>query len=121
MSDKAVRIHKARQNEERLAAKDYQDDGLVFCHKDGRALHPNVVSRTFVRQVKRAGLPTIRLHDVRHSYIVAAIRAGVPVKVISERVGHASTAFTMDIYASVLPGMGADAAAKVAAAIDGGA
>ena len=66
-----------------------------------------------------AGLPKIRLHDVRHSAVTAMLLAGEPVKVVSERVGHASTAFTQDVYATVLPDMQAGAAARLAAAIDG--
>lgn len=64
-------------------------------------------------------MPRIRLHDVRHSAVTNLLRAGVPVKVVSERVGHASTAFTQDVYASVLPDMQQDAAERLAAALDG--
>jgi hypothetical protein len=63
---------------------------------------------------RAAGLPRIRLHDVRHSYATAALKAGIPAKVISERLGHASVAFTMQVYGHVIPGMDADAAATVA-------
>ena len=61
-----------------------------------------------------AGLPRIRLHDVRHSYATAALKAGISAKVISERLGHASAAFTLQTYGHVLPGMDRDAAATVA-------
>jgi integrase len=56
----------------------------------------------------------IRLHDVRHSYATAALAAGVPAKVVSERLGHANIAITMDTYSHVLPGMDERAASVVA-------
>ncbi len=65
------------------------------------------------------GLPPIRLHDVRHTYATVALQAGVPVKVVSERLGHASIAVTLKIYAHVLPGMDRDAANAVADVILG--
>ena len=74
-------------------------------------------SRRFTAIVKRAGLPAIRLHDVRHSYATAALAAGVPVKVLSQRLGHADIAVTLRVYAHVLPGDDAAAAELVAAAL----
>jgi integrase len=59
-------------------------------------------------------LPRIRLHDVRHSYATAALTAGVPAKVVSERLGHATIAMTMDTYSHVLPALDTQAAAAVA-------
>ena len=55
-------------------------------------------------------MPVIRLHDLRHTHGTLLIKAGVPVKVVSERLGHATPAFTIDTYQHVLPGMQADAA-----------
>ena len=115
-----LRTHRARQNEERLAwGPAYEDSNLVFCRENGTLLHPNEITHAFGRLVARAGLPKIRLHDVRHSAVTAMLRSGVPVKVVAERVGHASTSFTQDVYASVLPDMQRDAAERLAAAIDG--
>lgn len=115
-----LQAHRARQAAEKLAlGADYADPGLVFAHADGTALHPNVVTRWFYVLSERAGLPRIRLHDVRHSAITAMIRRGVPIKVVSERAGHASTAFTMDVYASVLPDMQREAAEGFAAGLFG--
>ena len=62
----------------------------------------------------------IRLHDVRHSYASAALKAGIPAKVISERLGHSTAAFTLQTYTHVIPGMDAAAADAVAALIQGG-
>src|SRR5690606_35536416 len=56
------------------------------------------------------GLPRIRFHDLRHTHATMLLRAGVPVKVVSERLGHASPGFTLNVYQHVLPGMQAEAA-----------
>ena len=62
-------------------------------------------------------MPAIRFHDLRHTHATLLIAAGVPVKVVSERLGHANPGFTMATYQHVLPGMGADAANRFAAPI----
>jgi len=64
----------------------------------------------FRSYANRAGVPRIRLHDVRHTHGTLLIKAGVPVKVVSERLGHGNPAFTIDTYQHVLPGMQAEAA-----------
>jgi len=87
---------------------------LLFVSIQGRPLHPDTITSTFRRHVRAAGLPPIRLHDLRHSYATAALKAGVPAKVISERLGHANVAFTLQVYSHVLPGMDAEAANIVA-------
>jgi integrase len=111
----SLREHRARQAEERLiVGPGWQDSGLVFTWGDGRPLHPERFSRWFERLAREAGLPKIRLHDVRHSYATAALAAGVPAKVVSERLGHANIAITMDTYSHVLPGMDERAASVVA-------
>ena len=62
----------------------------------------------------RPGLPPIRLHDVRHSYATAALAAGIPAKIVSERLGHANVQITLDTYSHVIPGLDEQAAATVA-------
>lgn len=62
-------------------------------------------------------LPSIRLHDLRHTHATIALKAGVPIKVITERLGHEDPAFTMKQYAHVIPGMQADAARVVASTV----
>jgi integrase len=117
----ALRRHRARQLEHKLAVgARYQDSGLVFTWLDGSPIHPLRFSRSFEQHARRAGLPKIRLHDLRHSYASAALAAGVPAKVISERLGHATIAVTMDIYSHVLPGLDREAADTVARLILGG-
>jgi integrase len=68
--------------------------------------------------VKVAGLRRIPLHDLRHTHATIAVKAGVPVKVISERLGHESPAFTLKQYAHVLLGMEAETASQVAALVE---
>jgi integrase len=86
---------------------------------DGTGIHPDVFSTAFVRLVTSSGLPRIRLHDLRHTHATIGLRNGVPVKVISERLGHAQASFTMDVYQHVMPSMQSDAAATIAAAVRG--
>jgi integrase len=73
-----------------------------------------------VLRVKRSGCPRIRFHDLRHTHATIGLRAGVPIKVMSERLGHSSPAFTLQQYAHVIPGMQAEAAAAIANLIRNG-
>jgi integrase len=112
--------HGRQQLEERLVAGErWVDTGLVVTHEDGSAVDPRLFSSWFKQHARDAGLPHIRLHDVRHSYATAALKAGVPTKVVSERLGHASIGITLDTYSHVLPNMQAEAAEQVARLILG--
>ena len=93
--------------------------GAVFTRTTGQALHPQALSQTFGRLQAKAGLPRIRFHDVRHTHATLLLKAGVPLKVVSERLGHSTPAFTMAVYQHVLPGMQRDAADTFARLIDG--
>jgi integrase len=116
----ALKAHRARQNEERLAwGPAWTETGLVFTQDDGQPIHPQSLSQFFEKRTKAAKLPPVRLHDIRHSYATAALNAGIPAKVISERLGHSSIAITSDIYQHVLPEIDDQAAAKIAAVILG--
>ncbi len=77
---------------------------------DGGPVHPHSISQTYERVARNAGLPVIRVLDLRHPHATLLIKEGVPVKVVSERLGPATTAFTIETYQHVLPGMQADAA-----------
>lgn len=76
----------------------------------GQPIHPDVFTQAFERVVASTELPTIRFHDLRHTHATLLLKAGVPVKVVSERLGHANAAFTMAVYQHVIPGMQAEAA-----------
>lgn len=83
--------------------------GLVFPFQDA------AVDREFTRRVKTAGIPDNGVHCLRHTMATQAIKSGVPVKVISERLGHTDPAFTLRQYAHCLPGMQKEAAATLSA------
>ncbi|MDP8976461.1 MAG: site-specific integrase [Actinomycetota bacterium] len=111
----ALRQHRKRQLEERLAAGPlWQDSGLVFVQEDGQPYHPDTISYFFEKTVKRVGVPPIRLHDLRHTSATLALAAGVHPKIVQERLGHANISITLDTYSHVVPGMQEEAAAKVA-------
>ncbi len=92
------------------AAVGVNNPGWMFADADGQPVHPHAISQAFERIARRSGSPVIRLHDVRHTHGTLLIKAGVPVKVVSERLGHATPSFTIDTYQHVLPGMQAEAA-----------
>jgi integrase len=113
-----LRGWRRRQREEwvQLAVR-YGDDALVFAQPGGAPIHPDLFSQVFDRTVAHSGLPRLSLHGLRHTHATLLLRAGIPVKVVSERLGHATPAFTMTQYQHVLPGMQAEAARTFAALI----
>ncbi|MBA3302638.1 MAG: site-specific integrase, partial [Acidimicrobiia bacterium] len=111
----ALRAHRIRQAAERLQwGPAWIDSGLVFGRENGAWLHPGSFTQLFDKHVRRAGLSRIRLHDLRHTHASLALQAGVAPKVVSERLGHARVAFTLDTYVHSIPAQGEEAARKVA-------
>ena len=101
-----LRDHKAEQQVKRMLLRaSLSDSDLVFCHPDGRPLDPGVVSHTFAKVLKKAGLPHIRFHDLRHTHATLLLKAGIHPKIVSERLGHANIGITLDTYSHVLPGL----------------
>jgi len=99
----------------------YTDLDLVFCQPDGKPLHlHNIVCRDFRRVTKKAKLPRIRFHDLRHSHATDLLAHGEHPKVVQERLGHYDPAFTLRVYSHVLPGMQAQAAARLEQRLFGG-
>jgi len=96
---------------------DWVESGLVSTRENGAALHPDLATDAFARIARRAGLPPIRLHDLRHTAASLALQAGVPMKVVSEQLGHSSLAITANTYTSVLPAVARAAAEAVAGVI----
>ena len=96
----ALRQQKARQAEERLAMGGRWEDqhGHIATNRDGSRVDPHAFTRRFLVITRKAELPRIRLHDVRHSYVVAARKAGTDVKTISQRIGHADVNVTLTVY-----------------------
>lgn len=74
------------------------DHGLLLVNEEGRPLHPDILTARFNRLVDRAGVPHIRLHDVRHTYATLAMDLGIDPKMLSDRIGHANTSVTLQIY-----------------------
>jgi integrase len=113
-----LRSHRKRQAAEKLAlGPSYQEEGYTFCRQDGVHYSPTYITRAFREAVARTDLPRIRLHDLRHSWASLALAAGINPKVVSERLGHATVGFTLDVYSHVAPGLQEDAAERVAFAI----
>jgi len=106
----ALRAHRAAQEVIGI-------EGLVFDRGDGLPLDPDGVTGAFVRLSRAAGLPRIRLHDLRHTSASLMLAAGVNAKVVSERLGHSSISVTMDLYSHVAPGIQEDAAERLERAI----
>jgi integrase len=86
---------------------------LIFTTPSGRPIDADKLAKTFKSILRQAGLPIIRLYDLRHTGATLALAADVPPKVVSEQLGHASAAFTLDVYSHVLPHMQEQAAMKV--------
>lgn len=86
-------------------------DDLVFTNVDLKPVDPCVLTHAFNRMVKRAGLDNVRFHDLRHTFASLMLLRGAKPKVISEALGHASVAFTMDTYSHIIEGMQSDAMA----------
>jgi integrase len=113
-----VAVLRARKRERGAMALQLARDGaLVFGDIEGAHRNPEHVSRQFARDVARCraalgedALPVIRLHDLRHTHATLLLAKGVPVKVVSERLGHASPTITLGVYAHVMPGNQREAA-----------
>lgn len=88
---------------------------LIFRMPSGQPINADYLAKHFRSILHLAGLPRMRLYDLRHSAATIALAAGVSPKVVSEQLGHASTAFTLDTYAHVLPHVQDEAAARVEA------
>jgi len=101
-----LRQLKERQIAERLLlGLRLQDDDLVFSKPDGKPLDPSTITHTFRKIVKRAELPILRLHDLRHTHASLMLKQRVHPKIVSERLGHSSIGITLDTYSHVMPGL----------------
>jgi integrase len=119
-----LRAYRKRQAQEQLSSTEIwptrgPEAGLTFTDEAGRPLHPNWTSRRFTALTKRAELPIIRFHDLRHSAATVLLQVGTPAHVVSQRLGHASTSITQDVYAHALEDQRSGAADAIADAIDG--
>lgn len=110
----ALKSHKVAQEQACIkAAEKWVERGIVFSNTIGGFLSTNLVRRRFRELLKNASLPGMRFHDLRHSAATILFVAGVQLKVVSERLGHASIATTADIYSHVLPEMQQEVVDKI--------
>ncbi len=110
----ALHAHRVRQLEERLAAGDlWQDTGLVFTNVQGKPLAEEWVSKCFHKALTRAGLPSVRLYDLRHTCASLLLVLGVPMRVVMEILGHSQISMTANTYTHVIPQLERDAADRL--------
>ena len=112
----ALEAQRIRQAAERAATGSaWQDrDGLIFTDPLGRVWHPETITSMYAALVARSGIGHLRLHDLRHTAATLALAAGVPVRDVSDALGHASPSITLDIYGQAV----AEGPRRVADAMD---
>jgi len=116
----ALRTHRVRQLEERLAAGSrWRDSGFVFSTRIGTPLEPSNVTKAFKALLGRAGVPQIRFHDLRHTAATFLLAQGVDVRTIMETLGHSQISLTLNTYSHVLPSLQRDAAQRMDAMLGG--
>ena len=114
----ALLAHSLSQADERRAwGAAYEDHGLVFAQENGRAYDPARITKVFTQLARQAGVRPVRLHDLRHGAASLMLSAGIPVEIVSKRLGHASIAITLDTYSHLLEGVGRHAAEAAAALV----
>ena len=113
-----IRAHRQRQQKEKDEARDgWTDSGFEFTNPDGTPLHPAAVTDAFEMLAYLAGLPPIRLHDLRHGAATLLLAAGHDMKVVQDTLGLSSITIAADTYTSVLPQLARQSAEDVAALI----
>jgi integrase len=114
----ALRSHRKKQAEEKLRATGYRDSGLVFATGKGTPLDAkNIINRFFKPLLKRAKLPDIRWHDLRHTYATLLLARGTHPTYVQKSLGHASVQLTLDRYSHWMPSMGRNTAEGIDAAL----
>ena len=116
----ALRAHRQAQRLERLAAGEvWQETGAVFANRIGQPMSNQQIRPIHNRILRRANLPAIRVHDLRHTAATLALMQNLNPKGVSEMLGHSTVSITLNIYAHVLPDMLEDAAEAMAVALFG--
>ena len=101
-----LQVHRLQQQEMRnKVGSDWVEKDLVFCGLNGDYFNPNYLLRMFKKVLIDAGLPHMRIHDLRHSAATILLIMGVHPKVVQEILGHSTISMTMDTYSHVLPTM----------------
>ena len=113
-----LKKEKAKQDANRAYYEDlYEESGLVFTDESGHRITPQAAYRAFKLVVTELGMPQVRFHDLRHSYAVASLRSGDDAKTVQENLGHATAAFTLDVYGHVTEQMKTESANRMQAFI----
>jgi integrase len=108
----ALKVHRLAQAQELLPLGiRLGRENFVVAQADGSPLQPRTLTQEWRRAI--TGLPVVRFHDLRHAHATHMLASGVHPKIASERLGHSKVGITLDLYSHVLPGMQADAAARV--------
>lgn len=114
LAQDALAEHRRLQAREHLAVgSEWQEHGLIFTTTVGRPLDPNHVYVSFQRALRRAGLPHLRLHDLRHTAATLLLADGVHPKLVQEMLGHSSISLTLDTYSHVTPALHAEVAHRM--------
>ena len=109
-----LRRHRIEQAQELLRIGIRHDgESFVYAREDGQPIQPRSLTHAWDQFRARTTLPRIRFHDLRHSHATHLLAGNVHPKIASERLGHSKVGITLDLYSHVLPGMQADAAARV--------
>ena len=109
-----LRRHRIEQAQELLQIGLRQDgESFVYAREDGQPMQPRSLTHAWDQFRARTMLPRIRFHDLRHSHATHLLAGNVHPKIASERLGHSKVGITLDLYSHVLPGMQADAVARV--------
>jgi integrase len=100
-----LRTWRRQQAEEWLAwgAASEVTEGLLFTWENGAPVLPDYVSKTFVKAQAGLQLPRLTIHELRHSHATILLRSGVPVHIVSKRLGHKDPSVTLNVYADVIP------------------
>lgn len=106
----SLREHYERQYKERLNSKSWQENDLIFPATSGKPMYQNFLYNRFKELIKVAGLPEIRFHDLRHTAASLMINNGIPIIVVSRRLGHSRVSITVDTYSHLLPEIQSEAA-----------
>jgi len=116
---RALEIQRESQDRDRERfGEAYVEQDLIFATHQGRPLIHRNVFREFKRLLKKAALPSIRFHDMRHTNATLMLGQGVHPKVVQERLGHSQVSITLNIYSHVLPGLGREAIEQLGASLE---
>jgi len=94
-----------------LSGKQLKENDFVFGSPEGKPMYPGTLTHNFARIVRKANITHVRFHDLRHTHASLMLMSGVHPQIVQERLGHASVAFTLDVYSHCVPDL-QNAAAK---------